>query len=205
MLVDASTAKKFDFAKYKDAYTEKLFELINAKVGGKEIGAPPVHEQAQIINLMDALLQSVEHAHKTTAVAEKPPKKMAASVRKRERARGKSLEFGCRNHSGVDWSQAPAQFHELLSCGPATEDRAPGSSGHRFRLWRSVKRQGSHLFCSWKGKIRNYLLVVGSFGFLVAYAEAMIAEARLLSIFAVRRSPNLQGNSHGGVHPGSCK
>ena len=91
MLVDASTAKKFDFAKYKDTYTEKLIELINAKVAGKEIVAPPVHEQAQIINLMDALRQSVEQAQKPAAgeAAGKPPKKMAPSVRKREWARGK--------------------------------------------------------------------------------------------------------------------
>jgi DNA end-binding protein Ku len=88
MLVDASTAKKFDFAKYKDAYTEKLIELINAKVAGKEIVASPVHEQAQIINLMDALRQSVEQAQKPAAgeAAGKPPKKMAPSVRKRERS-----------------------------------------------------------------------------------------------------------------------
>jgi hypothetical protein len=67
-----------------------------------------------------------------------------------------------------------------MRCSWEWSSSSAGPSGHRFRLWRSVKRQGSHLFCSWKGKIKNYLLVVGSFGFLVAYAEAMIAEARLL-------------------------
>jgi DNA end-binding protein Ku len=88
MLVDASTAKKFDFSKYKDVYTEKLTQLIEAKVAGKEIVAPPVHEQAQIINLMDALRQSVEQTQKTAPPAKaagKPPKKVAASVRKQER------------------------------------------------------------------------------------------------------------------------
>jgi hypothetical protein len=59
--------------------------LIEAKVAGKEIVAPPVHEHAQIINLMDALKQSVAQAKAAageTAVA-RPPKKMAASTRGR--------------------------------------------------------------------------------------------------------------------------
>jgi len=81
-LIDASTDKNFDFSRYKDKYTENLTKLIEAKVQGKEIVAPPVHEQAQIINLMDALKQSVANAQKEREVAEKPPKKMAASKRK---------------------------------------------------------------------------------------------------------------------------
>jgi len=87
-LIDASTAKKIDFSRYKDVYTEKLTKLIEAKVAGQEIVAPPVHEQAQIINLMDALRQSVAKAHVTepAKAAGKPPKKMAASVRKQPAA-----------------------------------------------------------------------------------------------------------------------
>jgi DNA end-binding protein Ku len=91
-LIEASTAKKFDFTKYKDVYTQKLTQLIEAKVAGKEIVAPPVHEHAQIINLMDALRQSVAQTQKTGAAeapaqAEtKPPKKMAGSTRKSDHA-----------------------------------------------------------------------------------------------------------------------
>jgi DNA end-binding protein Ku len=90
-LVEASTPKEFDFAKYKDLYTEKLAQLIDKKVAGEEIVAPPVHEQAQIINLMDALRQSLakvqgsEAAGAEAASSEaetKPPRKMAPSVRK---------------------------------------------------------------------------------------------------------------------------
>jgi DNA end-binding protein Ku len=80
-LIDASTPKQFDFAKYKDSYTEKLTQLIEKKVAGEEIVAPPVHEQAQIINLMDALRQSVAKVQGAEGAA-KPAKKMAASVRK---------------------------------------------------------------------------------------------------------------------------
>jgi DNA end-binding protein Ku len=87
-LIDASTEKKFDYSRFKDTYTEKLTTLIEAKVQGKEIVAPPVHEQAQIINLMDALKQSVAKVQQDlpAEAAEdaegKPPKKMAASKRK---------------------------------------------------------------------------------------------------------------------------
>ena len=87
-LIEASTTKKLDYAKYKDLYTDKLTQLIEAKVAGKELVAPPAHEHAQIINLMDALRQSVAQAQKTAPAEEtaaaKPPKKMAASVRKQE-------------------------------------------------------------------------------------------------------------------------
>jgi DNA end-binding protein Ku len=63
-LVEASTAKEFTPAQYKDVYTEKLTRLIEAKVAGQEIVAPPQEEQAPIINLMDALRQSVVRAQK---------------------------------------------------------------------------------------------------------------------------------------------
>src|SRR5437667_390516 len=54
-LIDAATDKKFDMSRYKDTYTEKLTALIEAKIQGKEIVAPPMQEHPQIINLMDAL------------------------------------------------------------------------------------------------------------------------------------------------------
>lgn len=78
-LIDASTEKKLDFGKYKDVYTEKLTKLIEAKVAGQEIVAPPAQEHAQIINLMDALKQSVARVQQTDEEAEAPPAKMAPS------------------------------------------------------------------------------------------------------------------------------
>src|SRR5262249_38519257 len=80
-LIEASTAQQLDYAKYKDLYTEKLTQLVEAKVAGKEIVAAPVHEHAHIINLMDALRQSVAKVQgsATVAASAKPPKKMAAS------------------------------------------------------------------------------------------------------------------------------
>ncbi len=96
-LIKAQTPAKFDFSKYKDVYTEKLSQLIEAKVQGKEIVAAPVHEEAQVINLMDALKKSLEMQGVAPALAvggpepaiEQPPKKMAKSVSKKPAAEKK--------------------------------------------------------------------------------------------------------------------
>jgi DNA end-binding protein Ku len=84
-LIEASTPKKLDLTDYHDSYTQRLAELIQKKVAGEEIVAPPVHEQAQIINLMDALKQSLAKVQKTGEEEAKPPKKMAPSARKQAR------------------------------------------------------------------------------------------------------------------------
>ena len=81
-LIAASTVKKFDLSGYKDHYTEKLTQLVEAKIAGKEIVAPPVHEGPQVINLMEALKQSVAQTKKET----KPTRVMEPSVPKREKA-----------------------------------------------------------------------------------------------------------------------
>jgi DNA end-binding protein Ku len=89
-LIEASTPQEVDLDKYKDHYTEKLTQLIEKKIAGEEVVAPPVREQAQIINLMDALKQSVAQAQKgKLPAAAKPPKKMAPSVGKPARGAGK--------------------------------------------------------------------------------------------------------------------
>jgi len=89
-LIEASTPKKFEFDKYQDDYTAKLTQLIEKKVAGEEIVAPPIHDQAPIINLMDALRESVAKAKKgEPEEAGKPDKKMAASVRKPARGAAK--------------------------------------------------------------------------------------------------------------------
>jgi hypothetical protein len=79
-LVDAITVPSFDLSKYKDLYTERLTQLIEAKVAGKELVAPPAVEHGHAINLMEALKQSVAQLQMPDAVApaegvtaEKPP------------------------------------------------------------------------------------------------------------------------------------
>jgi DNA end-binding protein Ku len=63
-LLDAFEKPKFNIAEYKDHYVEELTKLIEAKVQGKEIVAPPATEEPEVINLMDALKKSVAAAKK---------------------------------------------------------------------------------------------------------------------------------------------
>jgi DNA end-binding protein Ku len=89
-LIDASTSKRFDLAQFKDDYTEKMKELIEKKVAGEEIVAPPSEEPAHVVNLMDALKQSLAKVQGAGGEEAKPPKKMVVSARKpMQRARRK--------------------------------------------------------------------------------------------------------------------
>jgi DNA end-binding protein Ku len=73
MSQDADT---FDFARYRNTYTDKLTQLIEAKMQGKEIVAPPAADAPQVTNLMEALQKSLAQAKKG---ATKPPKLVAPS------------------------------------------------------------------------------------------------------------------------------
>ena len=78
-LIDELAAEKFDPSKYHDEYREKVMELVNQKVEGKEIttSAAPA-ERAQVIDLMDALKQSLEQRPKAGAKPERKPATKAA-------------------------------------------------------------------------------------------------------------------------------
>lgn len=92
-LVDGMTPKNWSFTNYVDDYQQRLGELIEAKVEGKELVKVPESEAPQIINLMDALKASIEQipipksvikkatASVTTKAAStaKPARKAAAS------------------------------------------------------------------------------------------------------------------------------
>jgi DNA end-binding protein Ku len=82
-LIGASSLEEFELAKYKDTYNEKLTALIHAKVEGREIVAPPAAEGPKVINLMDALKQSLEEAkRKAPERKAAPARKMAGSSRR---------------------------------------------------------------------------------------------------------------------------
>jgi DNA end-binding protein Ku len=79
--------EKLDYSQFRDHYRDKLKALIDAKVAGQEIVAAPA-APAQVINLMDALKQSVEKAK--SAVPEKPAKKMAGTSEKKSASKKKA-------------------------------------------------------------------------------------------------------------------
>jgi DNA end-binding protein Ku len=51
--------KSFEPEKYRDGYREKLWELINRKIQGQEITVPQPEMQVSVINIMDALKESL--------------------------------------------------------------------------------------------------------------------------------------------------
>jgi DNA end-binding protein Ku len=64
-LLDASTAPEFDFSAYKDQYAGKVMKLIESRAGArrrKGSAARKGEEPPAIINLMDALRQSLTNA-----------------------------------------------------------------------------------------------------------------------------------------------
>ncbi len=84
-LIEGMLEEDFDLGQYRDVYTDKLTELIEAKVAGKELVSPPASQEPGVINLMDALKQSVQQVKppKRAAASEKPAKKTAASATQR--------------------------------------------------------------------------------------------------------------------------
>jgi DNA end-binding protein Ku len=92
-LIDETTSDDFDLSQYKDQYTEKLTQLIEAKVSGQEVVEAPSLETPNVINLMDALKASVEKAQESgDAGAAKSPttKKPAARKTAKKKAPSKS-------------------------------------------------------------------------------------------------------------------
>ena len=91
-LVEATT-EEFDVTQYNDLYSQRLHELIEAKIEGKEVIRPPEAEgPPEVINLAEALAASVKQmksadkraARKNHAPAGK--RKMAASAKARKSA-----------------------------------------------------------------------------------------------------------------------
>ena len=73
-----SMVKPFDPALYKDEYQERLRDLIEKKIAGKEIVAAKQEEPSNVIDLMEALKKSIEQNQGAAA----PEKKRRTSAKK---------------------------------------------------------------------------------------------------------------------------
>ena len=100
-LIEATMLEELDLSRYKNAYVEKLTELIEAKVAGKEIVAAPHEDEPKVIELMEALKQSVariadvsDAAPAKKTAASKAKKKMAKSTSKEKTARARKKKLG---------------------------------------------------------------------------------------------------------------
>jgi DNA end-binding protein Ku len=65
-LIDNLTAK-FDASKYTDEYRIALRKIIEAKIQGREVVAPPEAPESNVIDLMEALKASIERTEKKAA------------------------------------------------------------------------------------------------------------------------------------------
>jgi len=77
-----SLSESFDPSRYKDDYREAVMKVVQAKMEGEVIEAPEAPQPARVMDLMEALRQSVEQAKKQRSTREKP----AAEVKRRRKA-----------------------------------------------------------------------------------------------------------------------
>ncbi len=73
-----------DFRSYKDEYQEGLREIIDAKIGGREIVTQEVEAPPKVVNLMDALRKSLDTI---SASKKKTPLPAASRMTPKKRAR----------------------------------------------------------------------------------------------------------------------
>ena len=82
---------ELDLAEYKDAYQEELQRIIDAKIAGEDVVATEEQAPPKVVNLMDALRQSLDRVStgkKKTAKAEAAKPVKAAPAKEKKRARG---------------------------------------------------------------------------------------------------------------------
>jgi DNA end-binding protein Ku len=81
-----------DLSEYRDAYQEELQRIIDAKIAGEEVVATEEQAPPKVVNLMDALRQSLDRVStgkKKAAKAEiEKPAKVVPALKAKKRARG---------------------------------------------------------------------------------------------------------------------
>jgi DNA end-binding protein Ku len=83
-----SLSGDFDAAELQSDYRRDLRALLEAKLAGEEITAPPaVEEEAPVVDLMEALRRSVEEAQAGKKPASKKPASKKSAARKKAAAR----------------------------------------------------------------------------------------------------------------------
>ncbi len=81
---------ELDLADYKDAYQEELQRIIDAKIAGEEVVATEEQAPPKVVNLMDALRQSLDRVStgKKKAAKVVEPEREAKAPPAKKRARG---------------------------------------------------------------------------------------------------------------------
>ncbi len=88
-LIDQLSVKQFDGSKYDDSFRTRVLEAVEQKVAGKKLQIAPEAPRAQIIDLFEALKQSLDGEGKGAKkqLSEEPmgPKKVASAGKKKRR------------------------------------------------------------------------------------------------------------------------
>jgi DNA end-binding protein Ku len=82
---------ELDLADYKDSYQEELQRIIDAKIAGEEVVATEEQAPPKVVNLMDALRQSLDRVStgkKKAAKVVEPEREAKAAAPAKKRARG---------------------------------------------------------------------------------------------------------------------
>src|SRR5678815_3404739 len=81
---------ELDLQEYRDAYQEELQRIIDAKIAGEEVVATEEQAPPKVVNLMDALRQSLDRVSTTKKKAAKvvEPEREAKAAPAKKRARG---------------------------------------------------------------------------------------------------------------------
>jgi len=83
---------EFNLAEHADAYQEELQRIIDAKIAGEEVVATTEEAPPKVVNLMDALRQSLDRVStgkkKTVKVETEQPARTVKSAPAKKRARG---------------------------------------------------------------------------------------------------------------------
>jgi DNA end-binding protein Ku len=87
--VIGSFESKGDLTQYQDDYQNQLREIIEAKIAGKEVVAPKDDAPPKVVNLMEALRESLDRVSttkkRTAKIAKAKPARTRTAVRKRAR------------------------------------------------------------------------------------------------------------------------
>ena len=90
--VIANFEGQLDLADYRDEYQEELKRIIDAKIAGEEVVATEEQAPPKVVNLMDALRQSLDRVNtvkkKPAKVEVAKPAKPVVAAKEKKRARG---------------------------------------------------------------------------------------------------------------------
>lgn len=93
-LIEATREKDADIVHYHDLYAERLRELVDAKVAGREVVKRPAGQAPPTINLIDALKASLEFKKTRAATRKQEPAARVAKARSGAAARPKKRKTG---------------------------------------------------------------------------------------------------------------